>query len=93
MAPGTWCQGMAASDKTGTSVHPLAVTARSWCLFGAITKVAGQRWDNDIREVRQLLRLAIKAASAQQWNDAKHRTRSDLLIAIRVAKDLVDARR
>jgi len=79
---GAWCQGHLAVDRLG---HPLAIAtdeaARSWCLLGAVSKVArgvheNRRW----LELWGALNQALpEAVSLEWWNDRDGRTQAEVL--------------
>lgn len=83
---GCWTQGAASRDASG-GMGAAANKAVCWCLFGAISRVAGVRtWlETDAFEaVRQVVGDAFIP-----WNDAPDRKQAEVVAALRKAADLV----
>lgn len=78
--PGAWCQVTLARDASGNQVDPDAPSAVSWCMFGAMERVAptGSAYLDAGGAI--CARLGMRARDAAVlFNDAKDTTVADVL--------------
>lgn len=77
--PGGWCRGHFATDASGKFVDPLAADAASWCMVGAIYRIAGEG-NGDQRDRAPIhLSSATGGASISVYNDAPGRRIADVV--------------
>jgi hypothetical protein len=82
-----WCQGMGAQDEMGHAVEPSSAFARKWSAAGALERVWRRALDGDdvALEAFERANLALAAVvkdAPQRWNDARDRTRAQVLDAL-----------
>lgn len=82
-----WCQGMGAQDEMGRAVEPSSAFARKWSVAGALERVWRRALDGDdvALEAFERANLALAAVvkdAPQRWNDARDRTRPQVLDAL-----------
>ncbi len=69
-----WTQGASARNKNDHVCQTESRAARSWCLAGSL--MPGSNTNSEcIKRLRRLTRYTI----LNVWNDAKHRTQSEVL--------------
>jgi hypothetical protein len=78
-----WCRGSWARKADGSAEYIFSRKACSWCLEGALLKAENQpTWSSAGIETRELLLGMIpkyKFFGLQKWNDAKKRTKRQVL--------------
>lgn len=84
--PGAWTQVAAARDKEGHSVPVTSDRACSWCLYGSVTRFAG-----DDGELFDAAWAALKAGPAGgspiSFSEEKGRKQRDVVAALRAAAE------
>ena len=85
LAAGRWCQGAEARDEQGHPAHPLAATARTFSMTGALYRASGF---DGTPERRQIYQAAVSSVAAgldlpiSKWNDSPGRRLDQVLEAI-----------
>ena len=88
-----WCQGADARDPEGNAVDPWSEHAVEWSILGAIVRVleveAEEQGEVPLDELASALYAIadlIEVDSLSDWNDAAHRTQTEVIATIRAAE-------
>ena len=73
-----WCQENYAIDKNGEDVDPCGDKAVAWCALGAIDSIIPNEF-SIINDCEKTLLSMIKGNSISHWNDAKKRTKEEVV--------------
>ena len=77
-----WCQGSSAKDARGHGVSINSPTVVGYCMLGAIAVCSFS--ESDGRWMREKLEASLGGVIAiSVWNDAKHRTKTEVITALR----------
>lgn len=81
---GAWTQGSAARDANGHEIDPQSREAACWCVYGALDRVAGDRFQRGIGFIEE----ATGQVLISVWNDAPERTQAEVVAKLREAAEL-----
>lgn len=81
--PGAWTQGTLARNETGAKVENESPAACSFCVLGAIYKVAPD--NRAARRAIDAFEVNIGCLGATVWNDVEGRTQAEVVAALRAA--------
>lgn len=87
-----WCQGAAARARNNRRVATDHAGASRFCAWGALARAAGPK-EHGMREATYLLCAILKVNGLSDFNDAKGRTKAEVLAAFDRAIKLAGRRK